>query len=560
MLSDKDLERATSQLADYRRSDALTQILEQYSTLLEDYRRLRSDYEEEREAREKYKQLARGQERNPFVLVLVDGDGYVLHDNFISKGADGGSSAAKMLNEAVKTSLRHKGLEHCQVMVRIYANVAGLSKALHKAGVAGAEKRSIAPFIAGFNRSYGLADFVDAGELKENADFKLRALLHLYAENAQCKHIYFAACHDVGYISDLTPHTGNSSRFTLVSAPGVRVHNEFTKLGMGIEEFPGVFRHEHLEPVSARPTAVFASAKVSTSHSQKPLAVDTSEYALPPPGADSQKAVCQFFPLGKCRYGKDCKNLHIAKDRASINATWRSASNNPQSDATDRKSRPATIFDADSKNDYHNRPSPLGIPVTHKLPRKDAIPDGFVAVNKNNYRLDPFIPPCSAEALNGLKSRSRVCNNFQLTGFCEHGDKCPYSHEPLDAETKRALEALARSMPCSKRGDCRNSACTMGHICQRLDCKHRGGKLYCKLPYLSHLEDLAVESYVPAARPSYSRRPTLSNGSIIGDDDSRRLSPVVSDEGEERFSFSEFNGALIDSDDILRGSQPDSPE
>ncbi|KAH7112668.1 hypothetical protein EDB81DRAFT_827043 [Dactylonectria macrodidyma] len=82
-------------------------------------------------------------------------------------------------------------------MVRVYANLVGLSKHLNKNGLCGAEKRSLSSFTAGFNRSYGLTDFVDAGELKENADHKMKAMLRLYAENTQCKHIYFAACHDV---------------------------------------------------------------------------------------------------------------------------------------------------------------------------------------------------------------------------------------------------------------------------------------------------------------------------------------------------------------------------
>ncbi|KAL6825915.1 hypothetical protein J3E69DRAFT_335351 [Trichoderma sp. SZMC 28015] len=73
-------------------------------------------------------------------------------------------------------------------------------------------------------------------------------MLNLYAENSQCKHIYLAACHDGGYISDLTTYIGNKDRFTLVNSPGVRFHKEYLKLGMGIEELPGVF---HSLPLDA---------------------------------------------------------------------------------------------------------------------------------------------------------------------------------------------------------------------------------------------------------------------------------------------------------------------
>ena len=118
--------------------------------------------------------MAKGSDRNPFVLVLIDGDGYVFDDDLVSAGADGGQRAAQRLNAAVKESLRTRGLEHCKIVVRVYANLSGLSRALSRAKLAGADKRSLAPFVANFNRSNDLFDFVDAGDLKENADIKIR--------------------------------------------------------------------------------------------------------------------------------------------------------------------------------------------------------------------------------------------------------------------------------------------------------------------------------------------------------------------------------------------------
>lgn len=83
MLAETDLNRLGRQLSDFNlatqaRQDALDELTLTYGKLLEDYRILRSDYEEEKESREKYKKLARGQDRNPFVLVLIDADGYVV--------------------------------------------------------------------------------------------------------------------------------------------------------------------------------------------------------------------------------------------------------------------------------------------------------------------------------------------------------------------------------------------------------------------------------------------------------------------------------------------------
>ncbi|UKZ55216.1 hypothetical protein TrVGV298_009035 [Trichoderma virens] len=90
MVNDDELERAAKQLANFRTDNTLPDILDRYTALIADYRRLKSDYEEERDSREKYKQIAKGQERNPFVLVLIDGDGYVFNGNLVSTGVEGG--------------------------------------------------------------------------------------------------------------------------------------------------------------------------------------------------------------------------------------------------------------------------------------------------------------------------------------------------------------------------------------------------------------------------------------------------------------------------------------
>ncbi|EME48352.1 hypothetical protein DOTSEDRAFT_29815 [Dothistroma septosporum NZE10] len=227
-------------------------VLAKYAQPKEEYQRLESNSEEEQQDREKYKILARDQEQNLFVLVLVDGDGYVFDDDdLVSSRAEGGQRAAHLLNTAVTQSHQAKGLAECLIKLRIYANLIGLSKALSKMKLAGSEKRLLAPFVADFNRSNRPFEFVDAGELKENADFKIRSLVHLYAENAQCKHIYFAGCHDVGYINDLIQYTKTHNRITLVRTK-VANHLEVAKVGLPSEEFPNIFRYSPLNTTTPR--------------------------------------------------------------------------------------------------------------------------------------------------------------------------------------------------------------------------------------------------------------------------------------------------------------------
>jgi hypothetical protein len=95
----------------------------------------------------------------------------------LKNGSEGGIAAARELSDSVK-ELMHSTMgmqaEQCRIMVRVYANVLGLSKALARAGLTGHEARSLSPFTSSFTRSQELFDYVDAAEKKEGSDFKIR--------------------------------------------------------------------------------------------------------------------------------------------------------------------------------------------------------------------------------------------------------------------------------------------------------------------------------------------------------------------------------------------------
>ncbi|KAI1108901.1 hypothetical protein F5Y14DRAFT_434369 [Nemania sp. NC0429] len=513
MLTDKEIDDASEKLAEFRARSAEEDFLQRYADLLVSYRQLKSDLEEEKLTRERYKQLARTQERSPFVLVLVDGDGYIFNDRFLQSGADGGSMAAKYLNDAVEQSLRGKGIDNCEIMIRVYANLANLSRTLSRNGLATADKRSLSPFVASFNRAYGLTEFIDAGELKENADFKIRALLGLYAENAQCKHIFIAACHDVGYLADLTRFRGDRSRVTLIRSSGLLFHNRFFGLELGVEEFPGVFRTVQLP--SDAPTS-YTKPNASTDlvkgpHPTGPSTTGHTTYYQGNGSRDSQKP-CPFYQTGKCRFGADCKNAHI-DNRTSMSASsartpFPSQLNNHDdhnnADATGgfsraRNSAIAPLFESDG-------PSPNAMPgrrdLADSLPMKREIPDGHIAVNNALQRLDAYMPvpsPATSAKLRELSINKRFCNSRQLTGFCPNKN-CIFEHDPLPEDLLPALEWLSRSLPCLQRRDCKSQACVLGHICQNMECQYRGGKTKCKLPAPAH-RGLVFDHYEPAASP-----------------------------------------------------------
>ncbi|CAK1359715.1 unnamed protein product [Cercospora beticola] len=475
MLSARELADATAQLEEYRLQNdkyakAQTDILDKYRALLTDYQRLQSDHEEARMARDNYKQQVRGQDRDPFVLLLVDGDGYVFNDTLVTNGIEGGANAANMLNEAIKLRLRNLGLEHCRVMVRIYANLVGLSKALAFAKLCGAEKRSIAPFVASFNRSGDLFDFVDAGELKENADFKIRAVFRQFVESTQCKHVFFAACHDVGYVSELQPYMGNRHRITLIRH--YATHREFSRLNLSEDDLSGIFRSS---PLPGDRTSNGVSSKVAA---PQPIERPPVSPHQATPVEKTKTLACAFYQKGNCRYGSGCKFRHEKDTTIPINVS--APANGPAHAKFQMSNLAKSDNDFMTGNlgpvDIHDHASAgTALPdVAALLPREEDLLPDKIALNHDQHRLDPYTPPSTREERAEFEARvaqKKLCNNFQFNGYCLRGDECPYDHSAI---TPKMLECLK----------------------WRPDCSRRGGKSFCKIPWMSHAADLHVAEIV----------------------------------------------------------------
>jgi hypothetical protein len=94
--------------------------------------------------------------------------------------------AARMLNEAVEKYLRESipQARDANIVVRMYADLTGLSKSLAKSKLVGLEKRSLAPFAAGFTRAINLFDFVDALD-EEGTKFKIRGIQSINAYGSE---------------------------------------------------------------------------------------------------------------------------------------------------------------------------------------------------------------------------------------------------------------------------------------------------------------------------------------------------------------------------------------
>lgn len=99
-----------------------------------------------------------------------------FQDRYLQRGSEGGIDAAHELrdrNRDLMLSTKQTQLQQCQIMVRAYSNVLGLSRVLVRAIIVQNETQALLEFTTAFTRAQDLFDFVDAGTKKESSDFKL---------------------------------------------------------------------------------------------------------------------------------------------------------------------------------------------------------------------------------------------------------------------------------------------------------------------------------------------------------------------------------------------------
>ena len=113
--------------------------------------------------------------RDPYLLVLIDGDGMIF--NNIKDGEAGGKLAAVTLHNAILDwATTDDNVLECppdvKVVVRVYLNLQGLGEACTKAGLI-SSPAVLEDFARGFTRSKTMFDVVDVGYGKDRADVKV---------------------------------------------------------------------------------------------------------------------------------------------------------------------------------------------------------------------------------------------------------------------------------------------------------------------------------------------------------------------------------------------------
>ncbi|OOO10990.1 hypothetical protein OAory_01074600 [Aspergillus oryzae] len=167
------------------KNNLIEELLQRVTELEDAYQQERLDHERETrfnrdiqlhemELMDQISRIKTIMDREPFIVVLLDGGGIIFKDEYLQQGEQGGHDAAKKLYSALQdyVSGNFPTINSPRVITKMYVNVKGLSDLCVRGGVT-TEPSLIEDFVRGFNASYPLFDLVDIGAGKESAHDKI---------------------------------------------------------------------------------------------------------------------------------------------------------------------------------------------------------------------------------------------------------------------------------------------------------------------------------------------------------------------------------------------------
>lgn len=371
---------------------------------------------------------------NPYVLILIDGDGCHFKQDYVNRGIEGGKQAAYALRTAILKAC-HALAGDIEVIARVVANLNGLTKAMRNDGSLEHESR-LKDFTIGLSQGMASFDFIDIGYGKERADTKIKEAIRWNLRNFNCKQIVLGVSHDAGYASFLDEILRDeASRRRITILEGIPSTRDLASMNLNTLDLNAdLLRAEKLVDKTLRdPTPPSAMSS--------PVAVVAGMSPLPPPSATPVSVAASVTP--------------------SYATAIKSASPPPQ----------VTL---------PFQPKPIKTPVVRR--------EKASVWNPGLRGLDPPLEVNQA-ALDNIKKRkdnNKLCNNHYLRGPCAKGDSCCFEHKYRPNEAERtAIAFLARLNPCTNGQDCDVEDCIYGHHCPSTrdgTCTHP----YCKFKPFEH--------------------------------------------------------------------------
>ncbi|KAB5515142.1 hypothetical protein GE09DRAFT_586324 [Coniochaeta sp. 2T2.1] len=232
-----------------------------------------------------------------FVSVVIDGDSLLFLDELVTQGMEGGKQAVVLLHQAIEEDLKLSLPDNSDlpVIIRVYANVRGLSKTYKEHGILSELKFD--EFIRGFNIVYPMCDYIDAGNGKDCADVKVKGQFDHFLHNVHCQKIFLGGPADDGYARPLTACSLDEparQRITLLEGSPFalelalmrnKFHTVFFQKVFRTQKLPATVRRVpvHITP-PATPSVGYASAAskgLLSSTTPPPAALPAPRAAVP---------------------------------------------------------------------------------------------------------------------------------------------------------------------------------------------------------------------------------------------------------------------------------------
>ncbi|KAF2438612.1 hypothetical protein P171DRAFT_398698 [Karstenula rhodostoma CBS 690.94] len=417
---------------DREKRQLIEELMTRYDYMTQDYQRLASqqgDVLQIQQLNQKLASLQGALERNPFVLILIDGDGMIFENRFLQKGWAGGKQAAAALYSTIVDYIERETRTippASRVVCRIYANVKGLAEVLVRVGIL-EEAAQFTEFVRGFTNGRTLFDFIDVGPGKDRADDKIIETLKLFVDDFHCRQIFFGCSHDNGFARPLEEYLGNDTKISNVTLlQGVPFEKELLGLPYKTKKFDGLFRETKINVLGA-PAGV-ASPAVKNYN-----VINGLPTRLPPPPVSFDSPPPRPVSSGLLR-------------------------------------TPSTLTLDEPVNKVKNWAAlaaapPPPVSAQPMAAYKPANREEIIARNRVGQRVDPPCRDYDKAEVDRIK-KIKMCNVHFLRNECPFGDNCTHLHkyQPTEAEIA-TLRLVARMAPCQNGSGCQEIKCIYGHRC-----------------------------------------------------------------------------------------------
>ncbi|KAF1970993.1 hypothetical protein BU23DRAFT_537170 [Bimuria novae-zelandiae CBS 107.79] len=417
---------------DQEKNQVIEELMTRYEYVTQEYQRLLSSPSDQLQVQQLKQQLAGVQaalERNPFVMILIDGDGMIFANEFLLKGLVGGKEAAATLYRQVVTYIERETETiptTSRVLCRVYANVKGLAETLVRAGLI-EEVSHFEEFVRGFTNGRTLFDFIDVGPGKDRADDKIIETLKLFIDDFHCRQIFFGCSHDNGFARPLEEYMGDVTKISKVTLlEGVPFEKELLGLPYKTKKFDGLFREAKINVLGVPASVSPAPVKNYNVFNGLPTRLPPAPAALDSP----TPSVRSLIDLPRTPSTTTLDGLALV----SKTKNWAALAAAP--------------------------PPPQ--PVTEYRP---ANREEIIARNRIGQRVDPPCRDYDKNEVDRIK-KIKMCNVHFLRNECPFGNACTHLHEynPTEAEIA-TLRLVARMAPCQNGSGCQEIKCIYGHRC-----------------------------------------------------------------------------------------------